>query len=196
MQGALRVLLRWDSHKFPKSQVRPNQHQLPLPPALHWFTSSGFTQGRHAQELGASISSQQPWFLWRKTHGRLVRGSYRTSPPCRRLHCLEGTAVSPTPWMMGPSQSPRVAVTPVQSVFVLLRKPIDCRKWLLCPSRSEVKHCCLQLWASLPTSLFFTHYPQCTGDEWMEDRTFRIWEGWSVWLWVLYLSPSFCKEPR
>lgn len=143
----------------------------------------------------------QHQFLWRKAHGSLARGCYRSSPwatatdaPCPRLHCSEGTTVvSPAPWTAAPSPSPRVTVTPVQRMSILPRKPIDCRKWLHCPSSSEVKHWALTTPGHVFLLLLFTHLPHWTGDKGMKGRTFGIWEGWSVWLWVFPL-PRFAKN--
>jgi len=41
--------------------------------------------------------------------------------------------------MTGPSHSRRVAVASLLRVSIQQRKPMDCRKWLPCPSRSEVR---------------------------------------------------------
>ena len=59
--------------------------------------------------------------------------------------------------MKGPSLSPRVAVTPVQRMSILPRKPIDCRKCLHCPSRPEVKRCGPNNSGHVFLLLLFTH---------------------------------------
>lgn len=150
---------------------------------------------RHPRETGTSILGLQPWFLWRKTHGRLVQGCYRPSPwaatpypPCWRRHCLERTsAVVPAPWTTGPSHPRRVGAALLWRTSILLRKPMDCRKWPHCPSRPEVRRCCLHSSGPhLPTSLFLTPLAplnrRCMEERWKPNLRRLI-----VWLWACLL---------
>ena len=109
---------------------------------VSWACSPGF-------------SGEKPMGGWLKAVTGL---SPELPPPSHLVEDVEGTSTAP--WMMGPSHFWRGTAMSLQRTSTLLRKPAAYRKWLSCPSRSEVKRGCLHSSGPhLPTSVFLTPAP-------------------------------------